>query len=187
MRASSASATCEQNFSSVNNMSSIPSSTVSSKTRPKRYSRIVSSLLRDLPIAIAVTQRCNFRDLCNCFQTHALLDANLQLLLCSHNAHAHCCLSHLHALRNALMHLNLFRLCFGKIIKEQGSILGRKFLQASIQTLAWTAFLFGSFRGDLYCVNIHVRSLFSQSLAIDVLCDAVAISDLAFDFFFARF
>src|SRR6185295_6219614 len=123
MRASSASATCEQNSSSVNNMSSIPSSSVSSETRPKRYSRIVSSLLRDLPIAIAVNQRCICLGLCNCLQTHALLDANLQLLLGSHHSHAQSRLRHLHALRNALMHLNLFRLGFGKIIKEQGSVL----------------------------------------------------------------
>src|SRR6185503_4403004 len=71
--------------------------------------------------------------------------------------------------------------------KEQGSVLGREFLQASIQTLAWKTFLFGSFRGDLYLINVHLRPLFSQSFTIDVLCDAVAISDLAFDFFFGCF
>src|ERR1044072_6661515 len=47
---SSISSTCEQNSPSVNNHSSIPSSVVSSETRPKRYSRTSSSFFRDEPM-----------------------------------------------------------------------------------------------------------------------------------------
>src|SRR5215213_5605843 len=53
MMPSSISSTCEQNSSSVNNNSSIPSSCVSSETRPRRYSRTVSSFLKDEPITLA--------------------------------------------------------------------------------------------------------------------------------------
>jgi len=82
------------------------------------------------------------------------------------------------------MQFNLRLFCFGKIIKQQVAVVGRKFLEALIQTFAGETRLFGDLRRHYYIVNIQMWPLFAQRLAIDVSGDAIAVSDFVFNLLF---
>src|SRR5262249_7472817 len=136
MMPSSINSTREQNSSSVNNSPSIPSSVVSSETRPKRYSRTIFSFRDERMVLAAPTLECLTATFCNDrFLAHTFFDAGFQFLLAAHDAHAQRGLRHFQFCGDKLVKFDLFLFRFRKIIQQEISAVRGKLLQAFIQTV----------------------------------------------------